>query len=295
MVDGDGSISYTRDEGRTITPTAVRQRPVQYIFTVVPLPRANTMRGVDSCGSLQVSADAGCSWTAFGQVKGLDAPRLTGGHDDQAYLWDQNGLALYRVDGRQVTPLPAIAKDDTSSIGVAALAVNRYLPWHVRAVLSDGTIRDSYDTGRSWNHSTGLGKPGDVVNAFSVAVSPVNPQVVWAQGINIAENDAHAPSEGRHIYRSTDGGRTFRVAVDHKPGQVTLVNGALLAPSPTDENVLYFIFGTSFARYGTDLFRFDARHNELSVQHNSHDGIKSISFNPGEEKVMYLGFAAELG
>lgn len=333
VVNSDGSVSFTRDEGRTITPTAVRQRPVQYAFSLVSLPKANNLLSVDSHGKLQVSYDAGCSWRPFSQVDGLDAPRLSAGRDDQAYLWDVNGRVLYRIDGLQVTPLPPVS--DTEGMGIAAVAVNRYLPWHVRVVLSDGTIRDSFDAGKSfhttgmpvnknlysasidpwninhitigtmgegvyttwfggwlWSHN-GLGKPGEEVNAFSVVVSPADPQVVWAQGINIAENDAHAPSEGRHIYRSTDGGRTFRVAVDHKPGVVTLVNGALLAPSPTDANVLYFIFGTSFAKYGTDLFRYDARHQQLSVQHNSHDGIKSIAFNPWDRSVMYLGFAAE--
>jgi hypothetical protein len=305
VVTGDGAISYTRTDGRVITPTTVRPKPLQYVFGLVPLDRRNTLLAVDSRGTLQSSGDAGCSWTALGTVTGLDVPRLTAGAGDDAYVWDQNGLALYRV-----------------------------LPQHVRVVLTDGTVRDSYDSGRTFrttarpvhpdlwvysasidphnlNHivvgtmsegvyTTWLGglhwtqaNIGHRVNAFSVTVSPANPFVVWAQGIDLAENDAGAPSEGRHIYRSTDGGRTFRVAVDHEPGEVTLVNGALLAPSPTDANVLYFVFGTSFAAYGTDLFRFDARRGTLSVRHNDYDGIRSISFNPGDARVLYLGFSVE--
>jgi hypothetical protein len=334
VVEGDGAISYTRDDGRTITATAARPKPLQYVFDVVPTFRPDGLLGVDSRGTLQSSADAGCSWVAFGQVTGLDVPRLSAGPTGDAYVWDQNSAGLYRVEGTKVTALPPVT--DTGA-GVAALAVDRLFPQHVRAVLSDGTVRDSYDRGRSF-HTTGrpphadlfvysasidqtnlnhltigtmvdgvyttwlggwqwskaqLGKPGESVNAFSVAVSPANPLVVWAQGINLAENNSGAPSEGRHIYRSTDGGRTFRVAVDHVPGEVTLVNGALLAPSPTDANVVYFVYGTSWAAYGTDLFRYDARRNNLSLQHNDYDGIKSISFNPRDAKVMYLGFAVE--
>lgn len=333
VVKGDGAISFTRDDGRTITATNARPKPLQYVFDVVPTPEANGLLGVDSRGTLQTSADAGCSWAAFGQVTGLDVPRLSAGAGE-AYVWDQNGTALYRVDGRKVTALPPVTG---TGAGVAALAVDRLFPQHVRVVLSDGTVRDSYDRGRSF-HTTGrppradlfvysasidsgnlnhitvgtmvdgvyttwlggwqwakakLGKPGESVNAFSVAVSPANPLVVWAQGINLAENNAGSPSEGRHVYRSTDGGATFRVAVDHVPGEVTLVNGALLAPSPADANVVYFVYGTSWAAYGTDLFRFDARHGRLSVQHNDYDGIKSISFNPRDSRVMYLGFAVE--
>jgi hypothetical protein len=126
-----------------------------------------------------------------------------------------------------------------------------------------------------------------------VTISPANPFVVWVQGIDLVEHAAHAPSEGRHIYRSTDGGHTFRAAVDHVPGQVTLVNGALLAPSPVDPNVVYFVFGTSFAAYGTDLFRYDARRDLLSMQHNKNDGIASITFNPRDPRVMYLGLSVE--
>ena len=333
VVNGDGAISYTRDDGRTITATTVRPKPLQYVFDVVPMPQ-NSLLGVDSRGTLQSSTDAGCSWTTFGQVTGLDVPRLSTSPIGDAYVWDQNTAGLYRVEGNKVIALPPVTN---TSAGVTALAVDRFLPQHVRAILSDGTVRDSYDRGRTF-HTTGrpphpdlfvysasidpanlnhitlgtmvdgayttwlggwqwtkakLGKPGENVNAFSITISPANPLVVWAQGINLTENDNGAPSEGRHIYRSTDGGQTFRVAVDHVPGEVTLVNGALLAPSPTDANIVYFVYGTSWAAYGTDLFRYDARHNQLSVQHNDYDGIKSISFNPRNTKVMYLGFAVE--
>lgn len=334
VVEGDGAISYTRDDGRTITATTVRPKPLQYVFDVVPTSRPDGLLGVDSRGTLQSSTDAGCSWATFGQVTGLDVPRLAAGTTGDAYVWDQNSAGLYRIEGRKVTALPPVTNTDAS---VAALAVDRYVPQHVRAVLSDGTVRDSNDRGRSF-HTTGrpphpdlfvysasidptnpnhitlgtmvdgvyttwlgglqwnkakLGKPGESVNAFSIEMSPANPLVVWAQGINIAENNSGAPSEGRHVYRSTDGGRTFRVAVNHVPGKVTLVNGALLAPSPTDANIVYFVYGTSWAAYGTDLFRYDAHHNQLSLQHNNYDGIKSITFNPRNTKVMYLGFAVE--
>lgn len=337
VVDGDGSVSYTRNDGATITPTSVAQQPVQYVFGMAALG-TNTLLAVDSRGALRTSADAGCSWAPHGEVTGLDVPRLTAGGDGSAYVWDQNGLSLFRVQGKRVTALPPVAEG--SGTGVAALAVDRFFPRHVRVVLGDGTVRDSWDAGGSFrttgrpvrdaatdlfvysaaidpvnlNHITigtmgegvyttwlggwqwtpaRLGKPGERVNAFSVAVSPANPLVVWAQGINLAENDAHVPSEGRHVYRSTDGGHTFRVAVDHVPGEVTLVNGALLAPHPADASVLYFVFGTSFANYGTDLFRFDARRGDLSVRHNDHDDISSIAFNPADPRVMYLGLAAE--
>lgn len=331
VVTGDGAISYTRDDGARITPTTVAPQPVQYVRGLVPLRQPNSLLAVDSRGLVQSSADAGCSWTAVGEVTGLDAVRMSTGPNDVTYVWDQNGPGLFRVDRGKVTALPPVT--DTAT-GVAALEVNRFFPQHVRAVLGDGTIVDSIDAGQSF-HVTGKPVHADLyvyqaaidpvnfnhitvgtmsegvfttwtggwrwsatnlgarVNAFSVAMSPKNPLVVWVQGLDGVENDAHAPHEGRHVYRSTDGGLTFKAVVDHVPGQVTLANGTLLAPSPVDTNVLYFEFGTSFANYGTDLFRYDARGGRLTLRHNNYDGIAAIAFNPGDAHVMYLGFAVE--
>jgi photosystem II stability/assembly factor-like uncharacterized protein len=334
VVKGDGSISFTRNEGRTITPTSVPQQPLQYVFGMVAVG-TNTLLAVDHRNVLQSSTDAGCTWSRIGAVEGMAVPRLAAVGDGSAYVWDQNGTSLFRVKGDTVTALPPVAEG--YGYDPAAFAVNRYFPRHLRLVMDDGSIRDSFDAGATfqttaepakadlfvynaaidptnvnhivvgtmsegayttwlggaqWTRST-LGAPEDAINVFSVEMSPVNPFVVWAQGINQTENNAGVPSEGRHVYRSTDGGRTFKVAVDHVPGEVTLVNGPLLAAHPTNPDVLYFVFGTSYAAYGTDLFRYDARRGSLSVRHNDNDGIDSIVFNPRDPGVMYLGFAAE--
>lgn len=334
-VSGDGAISYTRNEGRTIVPTTSDQQPVDYLFSLVALDKPDVLLGVDSHGRVQRSANAGCSWHVVAQVAGFDVPRLTPGVDGTAYLWNEHSAALARIVGTQVTTLPAVT--DVDGAEVAALAVDRSLPRHLRAVLNDGTVLDSFDRGQSftataaapesnlylydaaidpadldhivlgtqsigvfqssdagssWTHATGFGS--DRVNGFTVAISPVDPDVVWVQGLNLDENAAHAPSEGRHIYRSVDGGVTFAPAVDHVPGEVTLVNGTLLQPSPTDPGVLYFVFGMSYGGYGTDLFRFDAGTGSLQLRHNDHDDIDAIAFNPHNPKVMYLGFASEV-
>src|SRR3954454_24065128 len=48
---------------------------------------------------------------------------------------------------------------------------------------------------------------GAKTNVFNVVVSPADARVVWAMAIDINEMDSNVPSQGRHIYRSVDGGR----------------------------------------------------------------------------------------
>ena len=63
--------------------------------------------------------------------------------------------------------------------------------------------------------------------------------------------------------------------------------------SPVDRDLLYFSYGTSFANYGADLYRFRPSTGELTKQHNQHDGIPSLAFNPADPTILYLGLAEE--
>ena len=71
--------------------------------------------------------------------------------------------------------------------------------------------------------------------------------------------------------------------------EVTLINGPTMAAHPTDPNVLYFVFGTYYADYGTDLFRYDASTKTLTMTHNRHHDVNAIAFAPGDPDIMYLG------
>jgi hypothetical protein len=148
------------------------------------------------------------------------------------------------------------------------------------------------DGGKNWISATGLSSTGGAANVFEIVVSPADPRTVWAQGIDLAENLAGAPSEGRHVYLSRDGGVTFQPVID-KSATVSLVNGPTMAAHPTDPDVFYFVFGTSFAGYGTDLFRYDAGAGALTMTHNANHGISAIAFNPADPSVLYLGLDVE--
>lgn len=148
----------------------------------------------------------------------------------------------------------------------------------------------TFDGGDSWRRIQGLSEGGThkSVNLFSAAVSPVDSRVVWAEGYD----PDRSGNAARRIYRSTDGGRTFVGVLDGT--DVSLINGTNLYPDPTDPDVLHFAYGAWFGGYGTDLYRLDvsldrAASRRLTWQHNDHDGIDSIAFDPTDPSVMYLG------
>lgn len=95
----------------------------------------------------------------------------------------------------------------------------------------------------------------------------------------------------RFIWQSDDGGRKFRTVLDQS--RATLYNGNEMWASPVDPDLLYFSYGTSFANYGADLYRFRPSTGELSKQHNQHDGIPSLAFSPADPGILYLGLAEE--
>ncbi|MEU8355539.1 hypothetical protein AB0C27_05930 [Nonomuraea sp. NPDC048882] len=330
-VTGDGTVTFTRDEGRTLTPTSQTPRPVVYTRGLVALDRPDHLLAMSN-NVLLTSKDAGCTWTRVGEVQGANLT-LTAARGGRAYAWDQDGnLSLVTPDG--ITPLTSPA-DEVAGLGTDPLRGDRlrvadgdgqlhesrdggrswkpvgrrafpesellmiytaaFDPYNLNHVLlgaaSDGA-RVTYDGGRSWRAATGLSKTGTRVNVFSATISPAAPNVVYAMGLNLAENDEHAPSGGRHIYRSFDGGRRFTPVVDQGDG-ITLPNGPLLAAHPTNPGVLYFAWGTGWSNLGTDIYRYDALRGRVTTNHNPHDRVTSIAFNPSNPRVMYLGLAEE--
>lgn len=150
----------------------------------------------------------------------------------------------------------------------------------------------SRDGGLHWARSSGLGNQSNVFRLEFAPSEKAGGRIVWAMGLNITELDAGAASGGRHLYRSNDGGDSFTPVVDQS-ANVTLLSGPVMAPAPDDDGVVYFQFGTSFAGYGTDLYRYDAATGVVTKTHNKHDGIGSIVFHPRWPRLLYLGLITE--
>ncbi|MGW5424153.1 WD40/YVTN/BNR-like repeat-containing protein [Streptomyces sp. NPDC003943] len=324
-VVGDGAVTFTTDDGATLTGTTGTLRPVSYTHGLVALGTANTLLATRN-DELQRSTDAGCSWSHVANL-GSSAVTLTAGVGSRAFVWEPNGATLARVDGTTVTTLTA------PTTAVVGLGTDPADAGHVRLAGNDGKLYDSRDGGATWtaigtpafpagtgvysvafdpanlDHavagamvnggavttdggttwtaSTGL-TSGTSANLFRTAVSPANPAVVYGVGIDLTEAVPGSGNEGRHLYRSTDGGRTFAKIVDDTSDH-KLTNSTLLAPSPTDPAVLYFEYGTYFSGYGTDLLRYDAGTGLVTKTHNAFDGVSAIAFNPARPSVMYLG------
>jgi hypothetical protein len=89
---------------------------------------------------------------------------------------------------------------------------------------------------------------------------------------------------------SRDGGLTFAPVVDAS-ADVIIPNQPPMAAHPTDRDVVYFTFGTSFFGYGADLYKYDDATGQVTKTHNDYHRIPVVDFNPrrSERDVPRLG------
>jgi hypothetical protein len=283
--------------------------------------------------TLQRSDSAGCRWVTLGEIPTTSdgfPSKLTAARGDRAFAWAENRNDLARIDAKTITPLRSpvdsivgLATDptDTDSLRLAGgdgflwsssdggLTFDRlgsavpggsflyyrgaFDPTNLDHALIGqvGGAYVTFDGGRNWTASTGFSSTGSgPVNVFNAVISPADPDTVFAMALDIAELDAGGP--GRHIYLSRDGGLTFAPVVDPS-ADVVLINQPPMAAHPTDANVVYFTYGSSFFGYGADLYRYDDTTGAVTKTHNDYHGLHAMDFNPVDPGVMYLGLSLE--
>lgn len=323
VIDGTPGVTFTRDAGETLAPTAQRLSGIAYTYGLATLDTPGTLLAWHR-ETLSITRDHGCSWTPVTTNNTFDfPPSIAAAPGDRAYIWSDAREFLLRYDERGVTALRAPgaliglgvdpsnasrlragdtngnlwhsddAGDSWTSLGQVRVANGipifyrfAFDPASLDHVVVGTAVSGAYvttDGGRNWTRATGLGTSS--VNVFQVVVSPADGNVVWAMGLDLAQ-------DRRHIYRSTDGGATYGAVVDASPS-VTLINGPTMAADPHNRDVVYFVFGTSFQNYGTDLFRYDAGANRLTMTHNPNHGVNAIAFSRVQPNLMYLGLAVE--
>lgn len=320
MVTGTAAVTFTRDEGRTLAPSSESMKPIAYTWGVTALDEPDTLLAWHA-SDLLLSTDGGCSWRVAAHIEGWDfPPTLTAAKGGRAYAWSENRSFLYRYDVRGAVKLKqpvdflgvgvdpndgdrlrAGGSDGTvwesvdagltwTQTGALTGAVGYYRfafdPVNLDHIVAGTVVNGAYvsrDGGKNWTRATGIARSA---NVFQLVFSPVDSNRVWAMGIDL-ENTEDA-AHGRHIYVSDDGGNSWRAVLGESP-EVKLINGPTMAAHPTNRDVLYFIFGTHFQAYGTDVHRYDLSTNTRTTTHNEHDGVNAIAFSRKDPGVMYLG------
>jgi hypothetical protein len=324
VVEGTPAVTFSRDGGHTLATIDQKLSGIGYTYGVAALD-ARTLLSVHK-QTVSISTDAGCSWYPAGDVvfDNFFPPQIAAAGGDRAYIWSDARPSLARYSSGTITILKPpvtivglgvdrgiadhlrVGGDDGSlwesvdggsswtRLGVRAFTTTNSVyraafdPANLDHIVFGGSsagARVTFDGARTYSSVVGLGSG---TNVFNAVISPADPRTVWAMAINLPEADANEPSDGRHIYRSVDGGASFIPVIDQAPG-VHLINGPLLAAHPTDPTVLYFVFGTYFGGYGTDLFRYDASERSLSLMHHDYDDFNAIAFSPADPSVMYFG------
>lgn len=322
MVTGTAAVTFTYDWGANLTQTAEPLHGNAYTYGLAAMADEPDTLMAWHRDDLLISTDAGCSWRVVASNSEWDfPPRLTPAPGGRMYVWSDNRMFLLRYDSRGLRAL----KPPAAFVGFEADRTNGE---RLRAAGDDGKIWESTDAGESWTMVGGLASDpapfyrfafnpsnlnhiiaGTLVtgahvsrdggqtwtrsilgttaqaNAFEIAISPADPNRVWIEGIDLA-------TSLRHIWVSSDGGNTFE-AVVHEADGVNLRNGNLLAPHPTNKDVLFFAFGMAFQGYGTDIYRYDHRSRTLTLRHNDHDDVNAIVFSSRDPNLMYLGLEAE--
>jgi photosystem II stability/assembly factor-like uncharacterized protein len=315
-VDGLAAVTFTRDGGATTAPTTQALHGIGYTFGLAALD-ADTLLAAHN-QNVYLSTNGGCSWRFVGSL-GFDyPPSITAARGGVAYVWSDNREGIARYANGTLTnlkvPVAAVglgADPTTSSrvrIGGADGSIwesvdsgatwslrgsvpRQQFPLFYRAAFDAhdldhilfGTANSgaylSRDGGVTWNASTGLSATGRA-NAFNIVISPADPNVAWVAALDLTD-------DVKGIYRSTDGGQSFKRVV--KEGIVTLVNGPTMAAHPSNPNVVYFVFGTYFQNYGTDFYRYDAATDIVTTKHYAFHDIDAIVFSPADANVMYFG------
>jgi len=169
----------------------------------------------------------GLKWRNIGPFRGGRSVAVSGiPNDDQTYFAGYTGGGLWKTDDAGLTWRPiADAVLQTGSVGDIAVSesdpnviyvgMGEHAPRGVMTFFGDGVYK-SIDGGQSWSH-VGLEKTRHI---SEVVIHPNNPDVVFVA----AQGALHGPGEERGIYKSSDGGKSWKkvLYVDENSGASSL-------------------------------------------------------------------------
>ncbi len=176
---------------------------------------------------LDTSLYKGLKWRCIGPFRGGRSVAVSGvPHDEYTYYAGYTGGGLWKTEDAGITWYPigdewlktgsvgdiAVAESDPN---VVYVGMGEHAVRGVMTTYGDG-IYKSTDAGKTWRH-LGLEKTRHISD---VVVHPHNPDEVYVA----AQGALHGPSEERGIYKSTDGGLTWKkvLYVDENTGASSL-------------------------------------------------------------------------
>jgi hypothetical protein len=323
-VTAGAPVTFTHDDGATLAPLERDPTGTTYTTSVIALEAPDILLAAND-SNLFRSVDSGCTWSFVGQVQG-DFIELVPGVADRAYGWSpyrsdlfvvtESGITYLEGPGFDVRGLAAqrgqasrlrlmddkgqvFGSDDEGKtwgrIGAVPMVTEGTLkqaafggPALDRVIVAMlGGAYASADGGRRWEQAQGLSSSS--ANIFSVAVSPVDDRIIWAEGIDLGEK---GDLEGRHLFISRDGGVHFEIVLTAS-ADVTLPNGIPMLPHPVDPEVLYYTWGTAFQGTGTKIYRVNARDKSVTFTKNRYHRIQSLIASPADASLLYLGLSNE--
>lgn len=274
-----------------------------YVGTGSACPRGNISPGI----GLYKSMDGGKKWThtglpdagqigkievhpdnpnlvyvaALGQIFGPNPERGVFRSKDGGQNWKK---VLYISDSTGVVDL-AMNPHNPREIYAAAWRAERK-PWTLIDGGHEGGIWKTMDGGDTWTKLEG-GLPTGLLGKIGLAISPVNPERVWALVMA-------ADEEKGGLYRSDDAGASWtRICRDHQLRQRGWYYTHITA-HPTDENTLFannvrffksIDGGKTFERIGTphgDNHDVWINPNQPDIMVQCNDGGACVTLNGGK-------------
>lgn len=220
-------------------------------------------------------------------IAAAEGSRWTPGPDRGIYKSVDGGANWKRVlhTGDSVSAIDVSMDPSNPRIMYAAMWDFQRLPWQIRSGGPGSAIYKSTDGGDTWNRLSGHGLPTGMVGRIGVAVSPANPDRVYA----IIE----AAADTGGLYRSDDAGESWHHLSAERVIRSRAWYYTRITADPQDENVVYVMNapivksidgGKSFqplrATHGDnhDLWINPLNHNDMI---NGNDGGASVTLDGG--------------
>ncbi|MEO8880533.1 MAG: hypothetical protein ABI446_09055, partial [Gemmatimonadaceae bacterium] len=236
------------DDGLSRRDFLLRSGQLGWMFSVLGSPfgrlvaptiasLAPALGVVQRAGAIPASSlTSGFQWRMLGPFRGGRVAAATGvpGRPNEFYFGAVNGGVWKSIDAGRVWE-PVFDSQPVASIG--AIAVAPSAPDVVYVGSGESTLRDSagfgngmyksIDAGKSWTH-IGL---ADTQHIGKIAIDPHNPDVLFVAAIG----HLYAANEERGIFKSTDGGSSWKKVLYKNPD----VGGVEVVIDPSNSQIVY--------------------------------------------------------